>query len=114
MKRVDGILSGLAARIRALGASFKSPPPGTSTAAVEGSVRRRRGGAVGVLVQPRARDKFAPSELAAAYKDFMASGPQYVAAETGIEGSVYRFGRRVLVIYEDPETGMTVLIHPTS
>ena len=69
---------------------------------------------MGVLVQPSAREKFATGELAAAYKDFIKSGPQYLAAEIGIEGSVYRFGKRVLVIYEHPETGMTVLIHPTS
>ncbi len=114
MKRLDGFVSGGAARIRALGPSFESPPAGTSTAAVGGSLRRRRAGAVGVLVQSSARDKVATSELAAAYKDFIASEPQYLDAESGIKGSVYRFGTRVLVLYEDPETGVVVLIHPSA
>jgi hypothetical protein len=55
-----------------------------------------------------------PRELADAYEKFLASGPRYLDAQTGIEGSVYRFGTRVLVVYEEPETGLVVLIHPTS
>ena len=88
MKRDNGIVSSWAARIRALGASFECPPPCTLIAVVGESGRPRRGGAVGVLVQPSARDKFAPSELADAYEDFVASGPQYLDVESGIEGSV--------------------------
>jgi hypothetical protein len=116
MKRVDGILSSWAARIRASGAPFQCPAPGTSIAAVGGSVRPRRGGrkgAVGVLVLHGARRTFTPGELAAAYEDFVASGPRYLDAESGIEGSVYRFGTRALVVYEEPETGMVVLVRPT-
>ena len=113
MTRVDGILARVAAKIRPLGASSESPHPGTSTAAVSGSVRPRRGGAVGVVVQPSARETFSPGELTAAYEDFVRSGPRYLDAETGIEASAYRFGTRVLVVYEEHETGVTILIHPT-
>jgi hypothetical protein len=67
----------------------------------------------GVIVEPGARETFAPRELTDAYKEFMKHGPRYLEAESGIEGSVYRFGRRVLVVYEEPETGLVVLSHPT-
>jgi hypothetical protein len=69
---------------------------------------------VGLLVEPSTRETFMPRELADAYEKFLASGPRYLDAQTGIEGSVYRFGTRVLVVYEEPETGLVVLIHPTS
>ena len=88
MKRVDGILASVAARIRPSGASFESPHPGTSRAAVSGAVRPRWGSAVGVVVQPSARETFSPVELTAAYEDFVRSGPRYLDAESGIEGSV--------------------------
>ena len=65
-------------------------------------------------MQPSTRKKFSPRELAAAYEDFIASGPQYLDAETSIEASAYRFGTRVLIAYEEPETGVTVLIHPSA
>jgi hypothetical protein len=68
---------------------------------------------VGVVVQPSARKTFSPGELTAAYEDFMRSGPRYLDAESGIEASAYRFGTRVLVVYEEQETGVTILIYPT-
>ena len=68
----------------------------------------------GVIIEPRTRETFTPRELTDAYKRFMKHGPRYLDAESGIEGSVYRFGTRVLVVYEEPETGLVVLIHPTS
>lgn len=114
MKRIDGLLASVTARIRPLGASSKSPHPGTSGAAVSsGSVGPRRGGAVGVVVQPSAREAFAPDELSAAYKDFIRGDPQYLDAESGIGASAYRFGTRVLVVYQEHETGVTILVHPT-
>jgi hypothetical protein len=114
MKRVDGILAGVARRIRTLGASFESPHPATSTAAESGSGRPRRRGAVGVFVQPSAREAFSPAELTAAYEDFVRGGPRYLDAESRIEASAYRFGARVLVVYEERGTGVTILVHPTS
>ena len=69
---------------------------------------------IAVIVEPSTRETFTPRELAEAYKEFLASGPRYLDARSGIEGSVYRFGTRVLVVYEEPETGLVVLIHPTS
>jgi hypothetical protein len=66
------------------------------------------------LVEPSTRETFMPRELAEAYKKFLASEPRYLDAQSGIEGAVYRFGTRVLVVYEEPETGLVVLIHPTS
>jgi hypothetical protein len=68
---------------------------------------------VGVVVQPSASERFSPGELTAAYEDFVRSGARYLDAESGIEGSAYRFGTRVLVVYEEAETGVTILIHPT-
>jgi hypothetical protein len=69
---------------------------------------------IGVIVEPSTRETFMTRELADAYKEFLASGPRYLDAQSGIEGSVYRFGTRVLVVYEEPETGLVVLIHLTS
>jgi hypothetical protein len=69
---------------------------------------------IAVIVEPSTRETFTPRELADAYKKFMKYGPRYLDAESGMEGSVYRFGTRVLVVYEEPETGVVVLIHPTS
>jgi hypothetical protein len=56
---------------------------------------------------------FTPRELAAAYKEFTEHGPQYREAETGISASAYRFGERVLLVYEESETGLVVLTHPS-
>ena len=68
----------------------------------------------GVIVGPSARGTFTPREITDAYKKFTKHGPRYLDAESGIEGSAYRFGTRVLAVYEEPETGLVVLIHPTS
>ena len=67
---------------------------------------------MGIVVQPSARETFSPRELAAAFKEFIERGAQYLDAETGIRASAYRFGERVLLVYEEPETGLVVLIHP--
>ena len=69
---------------------------------------------MGIVVQPSARETFSPRELAAAFKEFIERGAQYLDAETGIRASAYRFGERVLLVYEESETGLVVLIHPTS
>jgi hypothetical protein len=70
--------------------------------------------ATSVVVQPRAREAFTSRELADAYKDFEKHGPQYSHAEAGLRASTYRFGERVLLVYEEAETGVVILIHPTS
>ena len=67
-----------------------------------------------VVVQPSAREMFTPHELSAAFKEFIERGPQYLDAETGIRASAYQFGERVLLVYKESETGVVVLIHPTS
>ena len=77
-------------------------------------VRRKRRGTVGVVVTPSAREIFTPRELTAAYRVFKERGPQYPDAEPGFSASAYRFGERVLLVYEEAETGVVVLIHPTS
>ena len=61
-----------------------------------------------------ARETFTPCELTDAYKQFKEHGPQYLSDETGLRASAYRFGERVLLVYEEAETGVVVLIHPTS
>jgi hypothetical protein len=72
------------------------------------------GNAMGFLVEPSARETFTPRELAAAYEDFTEHGPQLLDRETGLSASAYCFGKHVLLVYEESETGMAVLIHPTS
>jgi hypothetical protein len=72
------------------------------------------GNAKSVVVEPSARETFTPRELADAYKEFTEHGPHYLDAETGLSASAYRFGERVLLVYEESETGLVVLIHPTS
>jgi hypothetical protein len=67
-----------------------------------------------VVVQPSAREMFTPHELSAAFKEYIERGPQYLDAETGIRASAYWFDERVLLLYEESETGLVVLIHPTS
>jgi hypothetical protein len=64
-------------------------------------------------VLPSARKMFTPHELIAAYKQFEERGAQYLDADTGIRASAYCFGERVLLIYEESETGLVVLIHPS-
>ena len=67
-----------------------------------------------VVVLPSAREMFTPCELTAAFKEYEKRGPQHLDAETGLSASAYRFGERVLLVYEESETGLVVLIHPTS
>jgi len=69
---------------------------------------------MGVVVEPSARKAFTPREITDAYKDFEKFGPQYLDAETGIKAAAYRFGERVLLVYEESEAGVVILIHPTS
>jgi hypothetical protein len=72
------------------------------------------GSAISVVVDLSARETFTPRELTAAYKHFEVIGPQYVDAETGIRAARYRFGERVLLVYEEAETGVVVLINPSA
>jgi hypothetical protein len=67
-----------------------------------------------VVLTPSARETFTPRELVAAYKEFTEHGGYYQDAETGLRASAYRFGERVLLDYEESETGVVALIHPTS
>jgi hypothetical protein len=67
-----------------------------------------------VVVDPSARETFTPCELAAVYKEFTEHGPQLLDLETGLSASAYRFGERVLLIYEESEAGVVVLTHPRS
>jgi hypothetical protein len=100
---------------RASGACLGPSPPGTAPMAANsgssGPVMQGRGGATAVVVQPRAREAFTPRELADAYKDFEKHGPQHMDPETGLKASAYRFGGRVLIVYE--QTGVVILVHPT-
>ena len=63
---------------------------------------------------PSAREAFTPRELTDAYEEFVERGPQHVDAENGLEASAYRFGERVLLVYQESETDVVNLIHPTS
>ena len=67
-----------------------------------------------VVVEPSARETFTPRELTDAYEDFAKRGSQYLDAETGIQASAYRYGERVLIVYEESEAGLVILVHPTS
>ena len=67
-----------------------------------------------VVVDPSAREAFTPREITTAYKHFEELGPQYVDAESGLRAAAYRFGTRVLLVYQESETGVVVLNHPTS
>jgi hypothetical protein len=67
-----------------------------------------------VVVDPSARETFTPRELTDAYQQFKERGPQYVNAETGLRAAAYRFGTRVLLVYQESEMDVMVLIHPTS
>ena len=78
-----------------------------------GFFRRRGGDAAGVVATPGARETFTPRELAEAYKAFIERGPQYLHAETGIKVSVFRFGERVLHLYEESEMGLVTLVDLT-
>jgi hypothetical protein len=61
-----------------------------------------------------AREMFTPRELVAAYKEYTKHGPQYQDGESGVKAAAYCFGERVLLFYEESETGLIVLIHPTA
>jgi hypothetical protein len=74
----------------------------------------KEGTAMSVVVSPNARETFTPRELTDAYKDFETRGPQYLDEETGIKAGAYRFGERVLLVYEEAETSLVVLILPKS
>ena len=67
-----------------------------------------------VVVKPSARETFTPRELVTAYRDFTESEPQYVNAQSGLKASTYRFGTRTLIVYEEAESGLVLLVHPTS
>jgi hypothetical protein len=67
-----------------------------------------------VVVDPSARETFTPREITTAYKQLEERGPQYVDAESGLRAAAYRFGVRVLLVYEESEAGVVVLIHPTA
>ena len=66
-----------------------------------------------VVVELSAREAFTPRELTDAYKDFEKCRSHYLDAETGIKAAAYRFGSRVLIVYEESETGVVILSHPT-
>ena len=65
-------------------------------------------------MDPSAREAFTPRELADAYEDFEKHGPQYLDAETSLRASAYCFGEHVLLVYEESESGVVVLIHPSA
>ena len=67
-----------------------------------------------LVVYPSARETFTPREITTAYKQFEECGPQCVDAETGIRAAAYRFGERVLLVYEESETGVVVLMHQSA
>jgi hypothetical protein len=67
-----------------------------------------------VVITPSARETFTPRELTDAYKIFKERGAQYQDGERGVKAAAYCFGERVLVLYEESETGLVVFIHPTS
>jgi hypothetical protein len=67
-----------------------------------------------IVVTPSARETFTPRELTDAYKDFGKLGPQHLDAESGIKAAAYRFDERVLLVYEEAETGVVVLMHPSA
>jgi hypothetical protein len=70
--------------------------------------------AMSLVVKPSARERFTPRELIAAYEDFIKSEPQYVDAETGHKATAYLFGAGVLLVYEEPESHVVILIHPSA
>jgi hypothetical protein len=67
-----------------------------------------------LVVHPSASETFTPREITTAYKQFEERGPQCVDAETGIRAAAYRFGERVLLVYEESETGVVVLMHQSA
>jgi len=57
---------------------------------------------------------FTPRELRAAFQEFLKRGPQLQDGGTGVKAAAYCFGERVLLVYQESETGLVVLIHPMS
>jgi len=74
----------------------------------------RGGNAMAVVVEPSAREMFTPRELVAAYKEFTEHGPQDQDAEISFSASAYRFGGRVLFVYQESEGDAVILIHPSA
>ena len=66
-----------------------------------------------MLVEDHAAFRQALARLLA-YEHFKERGPQYVDAESGLRASAYRFGERVLLVYEESETGLVVLSKPSA
>jgi hypothetical protein len=64
-----------------------------------------------LVITPSARETFTPRELVAAYKEYTKHGPQHQDGESGVKAAAYCFGERVLLVYEESETGLVVLIH---
>jgi hypothetical protein len=64
---------------------------------------------VEIVATPSARETFTPRELSVAYLDYTKHGPRYLNTETGYGGTAYRFGARVLVVWEESERGLIVL-----
>jgi hypothetical protein len=71
-------------------------------------------GLTSLVVLPGALEAFTPRELVGAYEDFVGGEPQYHDAERGIKASAYRYDSRVLIVYEESETGSFVLINSAS
>jgi hypothetical protein len=69
--------------------------------------------AMSVIVKSSARETFTPRELTDAFEDFRERRPQYLDAKTGTKAWAYRFGKRVLIAYEEEsETGVVILYSP--
>ena len=66
------------------------------------------------VVTPNAREMFTLRELNEAYTNFEERGSQYVSDESGLRGASYRYGTRVLLVYEESEMGVVVLTGPIS
>ena len=62
-----------------------------------------------VVTTPSARETFTPRELSAAYEDYTERGPQYVDAQTGLKVATYKFGAGVLIVCEEPKSGVVML-----
>jgi hypothetical protein len=69
---------------------------------------------VSIVVMLSARETFTPRELTDAYKQFEERGAQSLDAETGLRVAAYRFDERALLVYEEAETGVVVLMHPSA
>jgi hypothetical protein len=71
-------------------------------------------GLTSLVVLPGALEAFTPRELLGAYEDFVGGEPQYQDAERGIKASAYSYDSRVLIVYEESETGSFVLFRSAS